>query len=241
MTAPNQNATVLRYQAATEALAAQTQSQALAVWTAYQSGRLARDQAVSLIAAVVNFSNASAVSLADAGISVQIEQAAGIPAPATGITPADATDRLLKAVDTILEEGQTAAIESEADVIDVPAAADEPASDVPAEADSLQPPPDTQMRIERLARSEPLEAAQSATIEAMQRQPLVEGWTRQMDADPCQLCRWWWREGRIWPKEHPFQSHKGCNCTPKVVLAEHIESTVYTRRLKRNEQSRTTD
>ena len=90
------------------------------------------------------------------------------------------------------------------------------------------------MRIERLARSEPLEAAQNATIDAMQQQPLVEGWTRQMDDDPCQLCRWWWREGRIWPKEHPFQSHKGCNCQPKVVLTEHIESTIYTRRLKRN-------
>ena len=30
---------------------------------------------------------------------------------------------------------------------------------------------------------------QNATIDAMQQQPLVEGWTRQMDADPCQLCR----------------------------------------------------
>ena len=104
--------------------------------------------------------------------------------------------------------------------------------------DEEQPDPEspdsTPMRIERLARSELLEAAQNATIDAMQQQPLVEGWTRQMDDDPCQLCRWWWREGRIWPKEHPFQSHKGCNCQPKVVLTEHIESTIYTRRLKRD-------
>ena len=44
--------------------------------------------------------------------------------------------------------------------------------------------------------------------------------------------------GPIWPKEHAFQSHKGCNCQPKVVLAEHIESTIFTGRFKRNEQSR---
>lgn len=197
-----------RYQAHTETLAAAAQSQALAVYAAYQAGRLTRAEAVSVIAAVINGANASAVALADAGLSVQIEYATGQPAPATGITPTDAAERLQKAVDSILDEEQ---------------------------------PDNTQMRIERLARAEPLEAAQNATIDAIQHQPLVEGWTRQMDADPCQLCRWWWREGRIWPKEHPFQSHKGCNCTPKVVLAEHIESTVYTRRLKRNERSRTAD
>ena len=73
--------------------------------------------------------------------------------------------------------------------------------------------------ISRLARSEPLESAASAYSEAMQQQPLVEGWVRNMDSDPCQLCRWWWREGRIWPKEHPFQRHKGCSCTPRPVLA----------------------
>ena len=30
------------------------------------------------------------------------------------------------------------------------------------------------------------------------------------------------------------QRHKGCNCTAKVILAEHIQSTQYTRRLGRN-------
>lgn len=90
------------------------------------------------------------------------------------------------------------------------------------------------MRLERLARAEPLEAGQRAITDVMESQPGVEGWTRHMDADPCQLCRWWWREGRVWPKEHPFQSHKGCNCQPKIVVAEHIQSTGYTRKLERN-------
>lgn len=88
--------------------------------------------------------------------------------------------------------------------------------------------------VSRLARSEPLESAANAYSQAMQQQPLVEGWTRHMDSDPCQLCRWWWREGRIWPKNHPFQTHKGCACTPLPVLARNIQSTQFTRRLERN-------
>ena len=81
---------------------------------------------------------------------------------------------------------------------------------------------DVATRLARLARAEPLEAAHQGTNAAMQEQPLVEGWVRQFDADPCQLCVWWWREGRVWPKEHPMPRHKGCNCQPRVVLArEH--------------------
>lgn len=227
--------TVENYQASTEALAAAAQAQALSVYTAYQAGRIAREQAISLIAAVVNTANAAAVSLADIGLSLQIEQATGIPTPPTGIAPADATERLGKAVDTVLDEEPPATAEQPAEIAEL--------EEVSTEPDSPEPPkPDTQkMRIERLARSEPLETAQNATIDAIQQQPLVEGWTRQMDADPCQLCRWWWREGRIWPKEHPFQSHPGCNCSPKVVLAENIESTMYTRRLERERAAARTD
>ena len=91
---------------------------------------------------------------------------------------------------------------------------------------------DVVTRLARLARAEPLEAAHQGTNAAMQEQPLVEGWVRQFDSDPCQLCVWWWREGRVWPKEHPMPRHKGCNCQPRVVLARNIKPTDYTRRLR---------
>lgn len=97
----------------------------------------------------------------------------------------------------------------------------------------LAEPADASMRLDRLARSETFEAAQNGTWQAMQQQPLIEGWVRQFDSDPCQLCRWWSRDGRVWPKAHPFQRHKGCNCQPRIVLAENIKSTGYTRRLER--------
>lgn len=38
---------------------------------------------------------------------------------------------------------------------------------------------------------------QQATTEAMTKHPLVQGWVREFDDDPCQLCQWWAREGRI--------------------------------------------
>ena len=47
----------------------------------------------------------------------------------------------------------------------------------------------------RLARAEPLNTAAKTYSDAIRESTLTEGWTRQMDADPCQLCRWWWREG----------------------------------------------
>lgn len=86
--------------------------------------------------------------------------------------------------------------------------------------------------IARLARAEPLNTAAQTFSGQVADSPLVEGWTRQMDADPCQLCTWWWREGRIWPKEHPFQTHTGCACVPRPVWVKNIKSTGYTRKLR---------
>lgn len=105
-----------------------------------------------------------------------------------------------------------------------------------AETILVAPPADatpTDVRLARLARSEPLETAQKAVSDAIADHPLVEGWVRQMDSDPCELCVWWSRGGRVWPKAHPFQSHKGCNCQPRLVLVKTIQSTGFTRRLHR--------
>lgn len=98
----------------------------------------------------------------------------------------------------------------------------------------LSDPVDLSMRVARLARAEPYAAAQHAAVAAMGQHEMVEGWTRQMDGDPCELCRWWWREGRVWPKAHPFQRHTGCNCQPRIVLRQDIQSTGYTRRIERD-------
>lgn len=225
------------YQAATEQLATQTARDALAVYADLTTGRIPPDDAALLIAALINRANASATALADVWLSVQIEQLAGEPVPTVGVLPADSSERLAKAANTVLSDrpdagkvaGQDQLTDSSKKI-----GADERTT-INSNDDGHDQPeggPSAAMRLERLARSEVFEAAQQATHDAMQQQPLVEGWIRQMDADPCQLCVWWWRDGRVWPKAHPMPRHKGCNCQPKVVLAERIKSTVFTRRLR---------
>lgn len=75
----------------------------------------------------------------------------------------------------------------------------------------------TPERWERLARSEPLEAAARAYSDGVRRSPHVTGWTRGLSANACQLCRWWSRDGKVWPDDHPMPTHKGCTCNPAPV------------------------
>ena len=189
------------------------------MYAALQAGQVTTPEAELLIATVVNLGNATASTLADVYVSAQIEQATGIPTPVVGIPPVDGVDRLTAAAHTILDDLR----------LELNAAA---TAEGVESGDVPDPTRAAGLRFERLARAEPLETAQQFSVDMMAAQPLVEGWTRQMDSDPCQLCVWWWREGRVWPKVHPFQSHKGCNCQPKVVLTENIESTEYSRSLR---------
>lgn len=92
---------------------------------------------------------------------------------------------------------------------------------------------DITMQLERIGVVEPLEAAARRMSEGIQQDKRVKGWVREMEADACQLCRWWWREGREWPAEHPMPTHKGCVCTQLPVTRDEIASTVYTRKVER--------
>ncbi|MBE6477840.1 MAG: hypothetical protein E7Z97_07210 [Propionibacteriaceae bacterium] len=82
----------------------------------------------------------------------------------------------------------------------------------------------TGMRLARLARSEPINAAQDAFAASMAGSAVVSGWRRHLDSDPCQLCQWWWREGRVWRPDHPMPRHPGCTCTQEPVLRERTDN-----------------
>ena len=211
------------YQAAAEQLATETAREVLAVYADLTTERIPPNAAALWIAAAINRANAAAVTLADVWLSVQIEELAGQPVPTVGVLPVDNSERLTKAATTVLDDAASYSRQKSV------------TPDQPAESEILaNEPVAPEPRLERLARAEVFETAQQATLDAMQKQPLVDGWVRHMDADPCQLCRWWWREGRIWPKAHPMPRHKGCNCTPHVVLTESVASTGFTRQLERN-------
>ncbi len=89
--------------------------------------------------------------------------------------------------------------------------------------DRLEDTPDPEGRARRLGRSEPLKRASEARGQAIAASDLVEGWTRSLNVDTCQLCTWWHRGGRIWPKDHPMPRHTGCDCTQSVVLTERVK------------------
>lgn len=71
------------------------------------------------------------------------------------------------------------------------------------------------MRLARLGFSESVEQARRVTADYMKGTRQVTGWVRQMDSDPCELCRWWHRDGRIWPESHTMPVHKGCACAQR--------------------------
>lgn len=74
------------------------------------------------------------------------------------------------------------------------------------------------MRLERIADGEPKQAATRGSGDVVKRSRSVTGWTRGLDSDPCELCTWWWREGRVWQPDHPMPKHPGCTCEQVPVV-----------------------
>lgn len=92
-------------------------------------------------------------------------------------------------------------------------------------------------RLARLARSEPVETSQRAFTDGIKRSPLTEGWVRDLNGDACQLCTWWWRDGRVWPKDHEMPTHKGCRCVPVPTFRERVQDTEAIRRQRRRAEA----
>lgn len=198
MTAP----VVDQYQQRAEELAAGTAASVLAVYAAMQAGGLPPAQAVAVIAATVNVANAAAWSLADVFTVAQVEAVTARPQPPTGVAPRDDSERLTKAVTTILD--------------DLPAA---PEAEQPStEPDSPVPSELAANRLERLARSEPLEAGHVAVEVVIDRLPQPVGWVRVLDADPCERCVRWAEDGRVFDKDAHFKRHLNCNCQQRIVM-----------------------
>lgn len=95
---------------------------------------------------------------------------------------------------------------------------------------------DLAMNLGRLAYVTTIEETQDGYADEMERDPRVEGWERGLDATACELCVWWWREGRIWPKDHPMPRHKGCKCQ-QIPRIGDVSPTVYTRNLERRREA----
>lgn len=84
------------------------------------------------------------------------------------------------------------------------------------------PVADRRVRLERLARGAVARAGQDSREDGIRRSPLIEGWTRGLDSTACQLCAWWWREGRVWPKTHHMPRHPGCTCVQVPAVSRDL-------------------
>lgn len=199
------------YQARTEELAATTAASVLTLYAALQAGGLTPAAAIEVMAAVVNTANAAATTLADVFTAAQVEVATGEPTPPTGVAPRDDGDRLTKAVTTILD-----------DLPADPSTVTNVTVDDPEQADNAEPDPSATaaMRLERLARAEPLEAGHVAVEVVIARIPRPIGWVRELDSDPCPRCERWAEDGRVFDKDAHFKRHLGCACTQRIVMSD---------------------
>lgn len=190
-----------------EAVAAQV----LAVLAAYEAATITYETAAALIAAYVAAGNTGAAVLGDLALSVAVTVQTGTPAAPLGITrPASDPDRLTRAAQTILDDLNTA---------------DAALSDVKSESADLHIQV-AQTRLQRLAVAEVRKAAHDAHNEAVRRSPAVTGWVRDLEPEACQLCRWWHRDGRVWPADHPMPRHTGCDCGQRVVTTTQAPKPV---------------
>lgn len=82
------------------------------------------------------------------------------------------------------------------------------------------------MKLQRLAEGTGIQAAQETRGKVIRDSKAIGGWIRGLDSDPCQLCKWWSRDGRIWEKWRALQTHTGCTCYQRpVTVKEYQEST----------------
>lgn len=98
-------------------------------------------------------------------------------------------------------------------------------------------PEQIERRLARLGYVLPIDETHAGYADALQDDDLATGWTRLLDSSGCELCEWWSREGRVWPKRHPMPRHNGCKCQQVPEYAHTASSTEYTRKLERREQA----
>lgn len=94
---------------------------------------------------------------------------------------------------------------------------------------------DMARRLDRLGFSDPVARSQEEFGLRMSRDPQVEKWTRGMEADACELCRWFYKGGMSWPKDHPMPTHTGCTCHQ---VPQFITKRQYTERVKAEEKEK---
>lgn len=159
------------------------------LWAEHEAGRLTLAEFHDLAAIVVVTANGQAAALARLSVAAYITEQTGEELPAlTAEPPAHRLDR----------DRVTAALAT------ITAGA---ALTVPG-------------RLSRLGHAEPVDAG-AETFEAFfetEQRDDVAGWTRKLDADPCDLCRWWAANSHKFNHRARMPRHNGCACTQLPII-----------------------
>ncbi|TYL55748.1 hypothetical protein FXB39_00630 [Nocardioides sp. BGMRC 2183] len=188
-------------QEATEQTGRDVVDQVLAALAAYQAGTLTADAFAALVASFLAAGKTAGLALGDAAFVAQMQAATGTAHAFPGtVLPESEVDRLQRAAETIRTD-----------------------------LDRDQNAEKAAKRLTRLAEAEIKKAAADALAGAIRTEERVTGWVRVLEPAPtCQLCHWWYRDGRVWPSDHPMPRHTGCDCTQRIVtLSEPAKPVRY--------------
>lgn len=196
----------MAYKELLDSLAGTTEERVAQVYFLLESGDITADEAQAVIASIIGKANLKAASLATASLAATLSLQMGLPVPVT-LAPG-------------LPAGKVEALKLAVSTI------------VGTPDDKA----DAVMRIRRLGRLEPIDAAANAYSEGISRSPVVKGWSRGLSASPCALCRDWAQGGKVWPSSHKMIHHKGCTCTQQPITKERATNASAPRR-NRNSRS----
>lgn len=104
--------------------------------------------------------------------------------------------------------------------------------------DTVMSGPDNELagRLLQVGENLPVQAVQNSYAESLRADSRVEGWERGLEPDGCQLCVWWWRNGRVWPKVHPMPTHTGCRCQQIPTFVQGaVTDTIKSREIQQRE------
>lgn len=102
------------------------------------------------------------------------------------------------------------------------------------------PEDEIQARLQRLGFADPVNRAQESFQLRMSSDNRVEKYTRGVESDACELCRWLYKDGYAYPKNKPMSKHTGCVCHQVPVFVKGRKfvdaATLAMREAKRKER-----
>lgn len=197
----------LRFEDMLERLSGEGKKALVNTWTLYDDGLIDRD-------AFMDVASNLLAHVAERGAIFGRMSYRSVIASMTGLEPGRISSNLAKPRDMTTANGVSRAL-----------------------ATIVEGDPETIVtRLTRLGSIVPIEETQYGYSEELKSDPQTEGWIRGLNDGACELCEFWYWDGRIWPKDHDMPTHKGCMCQ-QIPTVGQVTETQRTRAARRKRQA----